>query len=125
MPSNDITFTVTREQLQTQLETHTTVQGEHRIWASPEIKVISDDGPRTAQQVVWYLETGSWHDHLYPTCGEPACTRFKHLTPSRAQLAAIQDEALLDLVQRSSVNLAALYRKGKSKGLLTSRTQYH
>lgn len=119
-------FTVTYKQLFDQLAegSATTPNGECQLWIDPTMRVLTEDGPRSAQQATWYLHVGEWVPTLHSTCGTPGCLRMDHLTDDKAKAQAAADEEILRLVQRNSVTLADLYRKGKKKGLLLSRSPY-
>lgn len=120
-------LTVTKVQLTKQLAegSATTINGECQEWVDPTMRVLTEDGPRTAQQTVHYLEFHQWIDNLYVTCDTPGCLRMDHITDDKAKADAVKDEELMHLVQRTSVTLADLYRKGKARGLLTSGTAYN
>jgi len=118
-------FTVTSEQLFDQVAegSATTLNGECLIWIDSSMQVLTEDGPRSGQEATWYLDRGEWVP-TYPLCGTTGCMRMDHLTDSKAKAEAVKDEELMLLVQRSSVNLASLYRKAKSRGLLSSTSPY-
>jgi hypothetical protein len=50
--------------------------------------------------------------------------RARVLAAMQAELKNRQDSEELALVQRHTVNLADLYRKGKARGLLSPRSAY-
>jgi hypothetical protein len=118
-------FTVTPVQVFDQVAegSVTSLNGECLIWIDSNMRVITEKGVSTAQQAIWYLDTGEWVP-TYPTCGTPDCLRVDHLTDSPAQAAAAKDEEVLALVQRTSVSLASLYRKAKGRGLLSGSSGY-
>jgi hypothetical protein len=117
-------ITVTRHQLFNQLaEGSATNELGHQVWLDSEMQILTEDGPRPAQQATWYLHLGDWAP-VWTTCEEPTCLVLAHLTDSQTKAEEAKEEALLALVQRTSVSLADLYRKGKKRGLLTPRTEY-
>jgi hypothetical protein len=117
-------FLVSTDQLHSQLAEGSAFDHDHQLWQDQAMRVITDDGARSAQQVMWFLLTGNWSE-VFTTCGQSTCIRHDHLTDSAAQASAVRDEEELALVERSAVSLADLYRRGKAKGLLTARTEYH
>jgi hypothetical protein len=74
-------------------------------------------GDKTPQQVMWFLEHSSWESGVVSACGVKTC-----LTHMRLDTATEDD--LLALVQKTSVSLADLYRKGRQRGLLSARSEY-
>jgi len=52
-------------------------------------------------------------------CSQPTCT--VHLKIEQPQ---VTDDDLLKLVERNSVSLADLYRKGRARGLIAARSTY-
>jgi hypothetical protein len=81
------------------------------------IRSTADSGP--ARRALWQVDKGEWVHDLEPTCGQQDCILPDHTRPLD------KDEADLVLVQsHNTVTLAELYRKGKSRGLLTARTEY-
>lgn len=113
---------ITDDQLIMQLAelTATSEDGQHLLVLVPDLQVLTEDGPRPAQQATWYLSAGQWDDTVTTTCGHTDCALEAHVTT--ASLA--KDEEDLELVQRTSVSLATLYRKAKNRGLLVARTEY-
>lgn len=113
---------ISDDQLYLQLAelTATSEDGQHLLMLVPDLQVLTEDGPRPAQQATWYLGAGQWDDSVTTTCGQQDCVLSDHVTT--ASLA--KDEEDLELVQRTSVSLATLYRKAKSRGLLSPRTEY-
>jgi hypothetical protein len=90
----------------------------HRVATRPGPIIPQGDGSNedaTVQQVQWYLEHGRWEDELVASCGVKLCTT--HL-----RVEGNNEDDLLKLVERSSVSLADLYRKGKARGLVLTRT---
>ena len=77
-------------------------------------KFIRMDGQlRSIQQASGYLATGEWGTAV-PTCGVADCIHPDHM--EAAELVMVQ--------QANAVSLADLYRKAKSRGLVTARTEY-
>ena len=93
------------------------VDGEsHRVViASEGTQLYTDERMLTPFQAAWFLEHESIEevDSLTSACGLDDC--ISHL---QFKTPAVTDEDLLQLVQRSSVSLADLYRKGKQRGLI-------
>lgn len=125
---SDVRFTVSDAQLADQILMGSVISDSHYVWVDPSMQVITEDGPWPAAQAVWFLEHGVWVTDLYALCDEPRCILPTHLTVSKdeaeAKAAADKEEALMQLVQRQSVTLADLYRKGKMRGLISSRSAY-
>jgi hypothetical protein len=126
-------FTVTDDQIKAQLSMGCGYDGTnmHLLWSDLEVKIITEDGPRTARQAAWYLHTHHWIDDVFDICGNDQCVDIDHLTVSKteadqhaAQRQADKEEELMQLVQRQSVTLASLYKKGKSRGLIGPSSQY-
>lgn len=118
-----MSFTVTDDQLYNQLADGSATEGDHQLWLDSNMLILTEDGPRPAQQAVRFLTTGQWA-LAFTTCRESSCIRLDHLTDSKAQADQAKDEELMLLVQRSSVSLASLYKKGKARGLLSARSAY-
>lgn len=78
-------------------------------------------GKRTFQQVCWALEHDRWEDLVTNSCDQPRCT--SHLKIDTTTTAPTDDE-LMKLVERNSVSLADLYRKGRARGLISARSGY-
>jgi len=116
-------FLVTDDQMYDQLAEGSAFDRGHQVWLDPEVLIITEDGARSPYEVTWHLVWDEWRP-VYNTCGVPTCIRLDHLTDSKAQAEAVKDEELMTLVQRSTVSLADLYRKGKARGLLSARTEY-
>lgn len=98
----------------------TSESGDHLLWVDPTMMILTEDGPRPAQQATWYLGAGQWDDTVTTTCGAPDCVLPAHVTTA----SLVKDEEDLALVERTSVSLATLYRKAKNRGLLAARTEY-
>ena len=95
----------------------------HRMPKDPDVVIESLDGTaRTPQQAAWWLENDAWEDEVLSSCGRDGCCT--HLKLGENTTTATEDE-LLGLVQRQSVTLADLYRKGRKKGLLAPQQDYH
>jgi hypothetical protein len=62
-------------------------------------------------------------------CNHPDCESYSrddcrwHSKPLPA--VSDPDETILSMVQRQSVTLADLYRRGRAKGLIAARSDYH
>lgn len=119
-------FAVTVEQLFEQVAegSATTLNGVCQTWLDEAMLVLTEDGPRPAQQAVWYLDGGEWAPTIHTLCETPGCLVLAHLTDDPAKVSAAKDEELLVLVERNSTSLASLYRKAKNRGLLSSRSSY-
>lgn len=125
--SDNTTFVVTDEQLQQQLSDGSTWKGNHRVWSDPQVQVITNDGARTPQQVVLYLATHRWVDELFNNCGVPNCITGLHNSETKAHADSVRDAEDNSLIQAHTAqafSLAALYRKGKSRGLLGPTSTY-
>lgn len=118
-------FTVSDDQLTEQLIQGSMIRDSHYIWVNPDMLVLTEDGPRTAGQTIWYLETGEWVNDLHNLCGDTQCLLPTHMTDD---YHAASDAAELQLVEQDHttkrVSLASLYRKGKARGLLAPRSEY-
>lgn len=100
--------------------TVTTEDGEHLVVRMDYSNLIYSEGDlKSPQQASGYLQLGEW-EPVAATCGLPECCRPDHLV--EAHIA--KDEEDLQLVAAHAVSLADLYRKGRSRGLLTVRTEY-
>ena len=66
-----------------------------------------------AQQASGYLRTGEWGS-VVPTCGVQDCIHPGHMEATDMVMVA----------QATTATLADLYRKAKSRGLVTARTEY-
>ena len=116
-------FVVTDAELYNQLADGSAFDGLHQRWLYPGMQILTEDGPRPAQHATWYLHTGQWSP-VYPLCGETDCIKVDHLTDSRAAASEAKDDELMKLVQRSTISLASLYKKGKARGLISARSEY-
>jgi hypothetical protein len=124
-------FEVTEAQLLDQLANSTATLDDHLVWLDPEVWVITTDGPRRPPQVAWYLAEGHWihEDNLVYACDQTGCILHEHLAmvpmTTTSTLHADTEEHIDTLVQQASrPSLAALYRAGRTKGLLTSSPGY-
>jgi hypothetical protein len=117
-----------RENLLAQLNLVTKVLFEnkllHRVRTVPDVKVQTGDGPRTPEQVAWFLENDRWEDDVVSYCGTDFCTSHVNLGDAEAARMEAKDDEVLELVQRTSVTLADLYRKGRAKGVIAARSAY-
>lgn len=98
----------------------------HRVNKVPDVKVQTEDGPHTPQEVAWFLENDRWERNVLITCGTQYCSTHVNLTlspPAAGKLEA-EDDEVLELVQRTSVTLADLYRKGRARGVIAARSEY-
>ena len=134
---SDVRFTVPDAQLADQILMGSVISDSHYVWMDPSMQVITEDGPWPAAQTAWFLEHGVWVTDLYALCDEPRCILPSHLTADKDKAEAKakadkadlkrqrdKDEELMRLVERQSVTLATLYKKGKARGLLSSRSAY-
>ena len=124
-------FTVSNRQLQHQINQGAAPDGDHLHWLDKDNVILTEDGPRSAAEAQWFLHTGRWPAEIYVMCDEPTCIQADHLTDLVSEIEkykqeqqSLKDEELMQLVQRNSVSLADLYRKGKARGLLTSTPHY-
>jgi hypothetical protein len=84
-----------------------------------------DGSTVTPRQYAWNHMHMEWVDDtdLSSTCDTPGCV--KHLGEQQEEPKPDPvEEQVVRLVQRKSVTLADLYRKGRAKGLLTSIRGY-
>lgn len=94
--------------------TATSEDGDHLVQIYYGKIIRTDDKVRSVQQASHYLHTGEWGP-VVSTCGDADCCRPDHLEEQALALVAQHHQA---------VSLADLYRKGRSRGLLTARTEY-
>jgi len=96
----------------------TSEDGHHlvHLYYSDLIHSTADAGP--ARRAMWQLAKGEWITDLESGCEEQDC-----ILPDHTRIMN-KDESDLALVQSHTQTLAELYRKGKSRGLLTARTDY-
>lgn len=119
-----------RENLIAQLNRVTALRFEngklHRVRMVEAVRVQTEGGPRTPEEVAWFLENDRWEHNVLTTCGTKYCSTHVNLTlsdPAADKLEA-EDDVELELVQRTSVTLADLYRKGRAKGVISARSAY-
>jgi hypothetical protein len=124
MHSTERTFVVTDNQLKEQLDQGSHWEAGHWIWNDPTMQVLTEDGPRSPQQVLYYLGTHRWVDQLYNNCGVDNCIRGTHHSETKTHADEVRAVEDLILVQRSATTLASLYRKGKARGLLKPVSNY-
>ena len=95
--------------------TATSEDGEHLLLVhSYHPRFIRMDGQlRSIQQASGYLATGEWGS-VVPTCGAPECIHPAHMEAAELVMVA----------QANVASLADLYRKAKSRGLITPQTEY-
>lgn len=96
----------------------------HRVRTVPDVKVQTTQGPRTPEQVSWFLENDRWEDEVLTYCATPFCSTHITLDKAEAAKMATKDDEELELVQRTSVTLADLYRKGRARGVIAARSAY-
>ncbi|MGV0949445.1 MAG: hypothetical protein ACOYB3_02145 [Azonexus sp.] len=94
--------------------TATSEDGNHLVQMDYSKFIRSEGSLRSAQQASGYLATGEWGTAI-PTCGEQECIHPDHMEEAGLALVAQHTQA---------VSLADLYRKAKSRGLVTARTEY-
>lgn len=95
----------------------------HRVRTVPDVKVQTPDGPRTPEQVAWFLEHDAWEDDVISTCGIEFCA--SHIRLGGVESGTLdEDDKVLEMVQRTSVTLADLYRKGRARGVIAAQTGY-
>jgi hypothetical protein len=99
--------------------TATSEDGDHVVVLYQSNFIRSEEGLKSVQQASGRLQLGEW-EPVAATCGLPECCRPDHLV--EAHLA--KDEEDLQLVAAHAISLADLYRKGRSRGLLTARSEY-
>lgn len=119
-------FTVTPIQLLSQLTlgAATDSSGEHWVWLDDTMQIITTDGPRPADEVAWFIAHKVWPKRTYTLCSEPHCIAPDHLTIDQAEATKAEDDRMAALVQQTTTTLAALYRKGKARGLLKPASNY-
>lgn len=119
-----------REHLLAKLNLVTKVRYEkgklHRVRTVEAVTIVTDDGVFTPEQVAWYLENDSWEQDVVSTCGVDFCSTHINLGGAEADTDRMEakDDEELELVQRTSVTLADLYRKGRARGVVSARTAY-
>jgi len=117
-----------REDLLAQLNLVTKLRFEngklHRVRTVEGVRVQTAHGPRTPEEVAWFLENDRWEDDVVSYCGTDFCSSHVNLADAEATRMEAKDDEELELVQRTSVTLADLYRKGRAKGVIAARTSY-
>jgi hypothetical protein len=112
----------TREILSRELDGRITIQhddGVHMVPLAGTAPITVDGKDYTPQQVMWFLDNDVWEDKIVDTCGKKGCTLHMRL-----DIPAVTEDDLLKLVEKNSVSLADLYRRGRQKGLLGARSGY-
>ena len=107
---------------QLQLVTTTMYSGGqlHRVPMVEDVKINTPGGTRTPRQVAWFLENDAWEYDLVSPCGVENCA--SHVNLAGQSTTMDEDDKVLELVQRTSVTLADLYRKGRAKGVITAQS---
>ena len=93
--------------------TATSEDGVHLVQMDQSKFIRSEGKVRSAQQASGFLSTGEW-DPVAPTCGVEHCVLPTHL----------EEAELVMVAQASAPTLASLYRKAKSRGLITTQFAY-
>lgn len=93
--------------------TATSEDGSHLVQMDQQKFIRIEGVLRSVQQASGYLGTEEW-EAVAPTCGVEHCVLPAHLE---------QTEMLL-VAQASKPTLASLYRKAKSRGLITAQPAY-
>lgn len=94
----------------------------HKV-SDPSARIETPAGKKSPQQVAWFLEHDKWEDDVVNSCAVAGCVTHLRLG-SETEEADAKDDPLLKLVEKTSVTLADLYRKGRAKGLLAPRSDY-
>lgn len=117
-----------REDLIAQLNLITKLRFEngklHRVRTVEGVRVQTEGGPRTPEEVAWFLENDSWELDVVPYCGTEFCCSHVNLADAEASRIEAEDGKDLELVERTAVSLADLYRKGRAKGVIAARSAY-
>jgi hypothetical protein len=95
----------------------------HKV-SDPSARLDTPAGAKSPQQVAWFLEHDRWEDEVVEACAVAGCLTHLKLKGADIEEAEDKDDPLLKLVERTSVTLADLYRKGRAKGLLAPRSDY-
>lgn len=96
----------------------------HKV-SDPSVRIKTPAGDKPPQQVAWFLEHDRWEDDVVNSCAVTGCvTHLKLKGADIEEAEGKEDDPLLKLVERTSVTLADLYRKGRAKGLLAPRSDY-
>lgn len=94
--------------------TVTTEDGDHLVQMYQSNLIRSSEGLVPAQRASGFLTTGEWSP-VVSTCDIAECCRPDHL----------EEQSLALVTQHhTAVTLADLYRKARSRGLVTARTEY-
>jgi hypothetical protein len=93
--------------------TATSEDGIHLVQMDRSKFIRSEGKLRSAHQASGYLRTGEW-EPVTPTCGVEHCVLPTHL----------EEAELVMVAQASAPTLASLYRKAKSRGLVTTTSGY-
>lgn len=93
--------------------TATSESGDHLVQTDHSKFIRLDGSLRSAQQASGYLATGEWSS-VVPTCGVEDCIHPEHMEAADMVMVA----------QANVASLADLYRKAKSRGLITPQTAY-
>ena len=93
--------------------TATSESGDHLVQMDYSKFIRSEGSLRSAQQASGYLATGEWGS-VVPTCGVQDCIQPDHMEATDMVMVA----------QANVASLADLYRKAKSRGLITPQTAY-
>jgi hypothetical protein len=96
----------------------------HRVRTVPGVRVHTEDGEHTPEEVAWFLDNDRWERDLISYCGVEFCTSHVNLADAEAARLEAKDDEELELVQRTSVTLADLYRKGRARGVIAARSAY-
>ena len=120
-------FQITDAELLVQVAegTATSMDGDHLIWLEPEMWVLTKEGATLPRQAVRYLDVGQWDTVLWVTCDQHDCVRPDHIVDAAGYKKHQEEQDLVLVQQDSQLTLAALYKKAKSKGLVTSTSAYH
>jgi hypothetical protein len=117
-----------KENLLAQLNLVTTAKVEngrlHRVRTVPGVRIHTSDGEHTPEEVTWFLENDRWERDVVSYCGTTFCSSHVNLGDAEAARMEAEDDEVLELVQRTSVTLADLYRKGRAKGVIAARSTY-
>ena len=93
--------------------TATSENGQHLVQTDHAHFVRMDGQLRSAHAASGYLATGEWGS-VVPTCGVEDCIHPEHMEAADMVMVA----------QANVASLADLYRKAKSRGLITPQTAY-
>lgn len=102
----------------------------HRVRKVPDVRILTlSNQARTPEQVAWFLEHDKWEDDVVSSCGVDYCCSHIRLAGQPEDLTVpatepISEAQLLGMVERQSVTLADLYRKARSRGVISARSDY-